>query len=97
MKMREEIRQPLAKTSELVVKKVGEELLVYDLARHKAHALNRIASAIWRACDGQRGVAALGVAASGEAGHPVPPDAVRYALQVLGRARLKTEDSRGVR
>jgi hypothetical protein len=86
--MREEIGPPLAKTSELVVKKVGEELLVYDLARHKAHSLNRVAAAVWRACDGSRGVAALGVAASGEAGHPVPPEAVQYALQALKRAQL---------
>src|SRR5262245_18504542 len=50
--MREESKQPRAKTSELVVKKVGEELLVYDLARHKAHSLNRVAAAVWRACDG---------------------------------------------
>ena len=82
------MREPLAKTSELVVKKVGEELLVYDLARHKAHSLNRVAAAVWRACDGSRGVAALGVAASGEAGHPVPPEAIRYALRALEQARL---------
>ena len=86
--MRDESGQPQARTSELVVKRVGEEVLVYDLARHRAHSLNRVAAAVWRACDGTRGVSALGVAAARESGQAVPADSVRYALQVLGRARL---------
>ena len=86
--MRQENEQPQARTSDLVVKGVGEELLVYDLARHRAHSLNRVAAAVWRACDGTRGVAALGQAAARESGQAVPVDAVRYALQSLGRAQL---------
>jgi hypothetical protein len=70
-----------------VVKEVGEELLVYDLTRQRAHSLNRVAAAVWRACDGTRGVAALREAA-GESGEPVPMEAVQYALQVLGQAKL---------
>jgi coenzyme PQQ synthesis protein D (PqqD) len=86
--MRQESEQPQARTSGLVVKGVGEELLVYDLARHQAHSLNRVAAAVWRACDGTRGVAALGGAAARESGHAVPAESVRYALQSLGRAQL---------
>jgi hypothetical protein len=86
--MRKESGQPQARTSDLVVKGLGEELLVYDLARHRAHSLNRVAAAVWQACDGTRGVVALGVAAAGAIGHPVPAEAVRYALQALGRAQL---------
>jgi hypothetical protein len=85
--MRRDSEQPRSRTSDLVVKELGEELLVYDLTRQKAHSLNRVAAAVWRACDGTRGVAALQVAA-GESGQAVPAEAVRYALQVLGRARL---------
>ena len=86
--MRQDSEQSRARTSGLVVKGVGEELLVYDLARHRAHSLNRVAAAVWRACDGTRGVAALGQAASRESGQAVPAEAVRYALQSLGRAQL---------
>jgi hypothetical protein len=86
--MRQESERPRARTSDLVVKGVREEFLVYDLARHRAHSLNRVAAAVWRACDGTRGVAALGVAAARESGQPVPIEAVRYALQSLGRAQL---------
>ena len=85
--MREESGHPRARTSELVVKTVGEEVLVYDLTRNKAHSLNPQAAAVWRACDGTRGVAALGVIA-GEPGRALPDEAVRYALQILGRAQL---------
>jgi hypothetical protein len=86
--MRVKSEQPRARTSDLVIKGVGDELLVYDLARHRAHSLNRVAAAVWRACDGTRGLGALGVAAAGDSGQPVPVEAVRYALQALGRARL---------
>ncbi len=85
--MRRENEQPRARTTDLVVKEVAEELLVYDLTRQRAHSLNRVAAAVWRACDGTRGVAALRVAA-GESGQALPTEAVQYALQALGRARL---------
>jgi hypothetical protein len=85
--MGQESQQPRARTSDLVVKEVHEELLVYDVARHRAYSLNRVAAAVWRACDGTRGVSALR-AAAGESGQALPAEAVQYALQVLGRARL---------
>jgi Coenzyme PQQ synthesis protein D (PqqD) len=86
--MRESTERPRARTSDLVVKGVGDEVLIYDLARHRAHSLNRVAAAVWRSCDGTRGVLALATAASRESGYVVPTEAVRYALQGLGRAQL---------
>jgi hypothetical protein len=85
--MREGSDRPRARTSDLVVKELGDELLVYDVARQKAHSLNRVAAAVWRACDGTRGVAALRLAA-GESGQAVPREVVQYALQTLGQAKL---------
>src|SRR5262245_2794497 len=86
--MRQEGERPRARTSDLVVKAVKGEFLVYDLARHRAHSLNQTAAAVWRACDGTRSVTALGAAATRESGQNVPVDAVRYALQSLSRAQL---------
>jgi hypothetical protein len=86
--MRETTEQPRARTTDLVVKAIGEEVLVYDLSRHRAHSLNRVAAAVWRACDGTRGTAALATAATRDAGQIVPIEAVRYALQGLGKAQL---------
>ncbi|MBK8045643.1 MAG: PqqD family protein [Anaerolineales bacterium] len=38
---------------DLVVQEIYDELVVYDLRRHKVHSLNATASLIWRWCDGQ--------------------------------------------
>jgi hypothetical protein len=82
--------RPLARKGDLVLKTVGDEVLVYDLARHRAHSLNRVAAAVWRACDGTRDQAAIAAALREADGTPVTLEAVRYALAELGRARLLT-------
>jgi len=53
-------QKPLARSDELVVEELGDELLVYDLNDHQAHSLSATASRVWRACDGNRDSAALG-------------------------------------
>ena len=79
---------PLARRDGLVVKTVGDEVLVYDLERARAHSLDALAAAIWRQCDGHRPVAALAAAVRAETGVPVTAAAVEYGLAALGRARL---------
>ena len=79
---------PLARRDGLVVKTVGDEVLVYDLERARAHSLDTLAAAIWRQCDGRRPVAALAAAVRAETGAPVTAAAVEYGLAALGRARL---------
>ena len=79
---------PLARRDGLVVKTVGDEVLVYDLERARAHSLDALAAAIWRQCDGRRPVAALAAAVRAETGVPVTAAAVEYGLAALGRARL---------
>ena len=79
---------PLARRDGLVVKTVGDEVLVYDLERARAHSLNAQAAAIWRQCDGRRPVAALAAAVRAETGVPVTAAAVEYGLAALSRARL---------
>ena len=37
----------------LVIDELPDEVLVYDLDRHKAHCLNRTAALVWRQCDGK--------------------------------------------
>ena len=85
--MHERTEQHRARTGGLVIKSVGDELLVYDLVSHRAHSLNPTAAAVWQACDGTRNVSALG-AASGSPTKPLAPEVVRYALQGLGKANL---------
>lgn len=40
----------------LVVQNLPDEVLVYDLERHKAHCLNQTAAMIWKRCDGKTSV-----------------------------------------
>jgi hypothetical protein len=80
--------RPRARQEGIVVKAVGDELLVYDLERHRAHSLNPVAAAVWRQCDGRRDPAALAAAVRAPDGTAVPELAVRYALGELGRAGL---------
>jgi hypothetical protein len=46
-------RKPLARSDELVVEELDDELLVYDQKTDRAHCLSSEAARVWRRCDGQ--------------------------------------------
>ncbi len=80
--------QPRARTHNLVVRELGEEVLVYDLERHKAICLNQTAAFVWKHCDGRTDVARLAALLSRETGETVTEDVVWFALDQLGRDQL---------
>jgi hypothetical protein len=82
---------PHARTDQLVVSDVDDEVLVYDLVRDRAHCLNRTTALVWRHCDGQTPVAALAARLQGELGAPVEVEVVWLALRQLDRAHLLRE------
>jgi len=43
-----------AREEGLIIKYLPEEVLVYDLAREKAHCLNPTAALVWKYCDGDK-------------------------------------------
>lgn len=45
--------KPQLRKSGLLVRRIGEESVVYDLERHEAHCLNASAAAVLTRCDGQ--------------------------------------------
>ncbi len=45
---------PRAREEGLIIKYLPEEVLVYDLAREKAHCLNPAAALVWKYCDGDK-------------------------------------------
>lgn len=47
---------PLARTKNLLISQVGEEVIVYDRERDTAHCLNAMAARVWHYCDGQNTV-----------------------------------------
>ena len=84
-------RLPLARHEDLVVQQMPEEVLLYDLRRHKAHCLNKTAAMVWQQCDGQTTVADMARRLEREAGPAVDEGVIRYALNKLGEADLLAE------
>jgi hypothetical protein len=80
--------RPRARTDEIVVEELGDETLVYDKRRHRAHCLNRTAAAVWRACDGRRAPDELAVQVARELGAPVDESLIALALTQLAQAQL---------
>jgi hypothetical protein len=86
---------PCARTEGLVVQALPDEVLVYDLERHKAHCLNSTAGLIWKRCDGQSSVAEMIRILEREVKTPVPEAVVWLALHQLGKARLLAQRVHG--
>ncbi len=79
---------PLARREGLIVEQMPDEVLVYDLERHKAHCLNRTAAFVWQNCDGKSGVSKIARRMSQEFNATVTDDLVYLALDQLGKDHL---------
>ena len=75
-------RKPVARSEDLIVEELGDELLVYDLTRDRAHSLGAVAARVWRACDGETTVESLSSELQLDA------DTVARALGELGDCHL---------
>ncbi len=79
---------PHARSEKLLIQKVGDELVIYDQERHRAHRLNRTATTIWHHCDGKTDVAGITALLEGEFPSPVTQDVVWLALGQLEKKQL---------
>ena len=79
---------PRARTGDLIVQEVVDEVLVYDLRSNEAHCLNTTAAAIWRACDGSTPIASLAEHISAVTGAPCDQNVVWHALEQLQQRDL---------
>ena len=79
---------PLARQQGLKVQEVADEVLVYDLERHRAHCLNKTAALVWRQCDGKTNLEETVGILQQAVQTPVDEDVVRIALDRLRRAHL---------
>ncbi len=84
-------RVPAARQDDLVVEGFLDEVLVYDLQRHRAHCLNRTAALVWQNCDGRTTVAELAEVVASELEIPANEAMVWMALNRLSKARLLQE------
>jgi hypothetical protein len=88
MQKRKSNLEPLARKEGLIVQQMPDEVLVYDLDRHKAHCLNRTAALVWQHCDGASSVSQIADQLEKEFNAPVSDDVVYLALDQLGKDGL---------
>lgn len=82
---------PQARREGLVVEESEDELLVYDLERHKAHCLERTAALIWQQCDGQSTLPEITRRLQKQHRLAVDEDVIWITLRRLDRAHLLQE------
>ena len=82
---------PQARALDLVTREMPDEVLVYDLKRHKAHCLNQTAAMVWKYCDGHRTVTDIAKLMQKDLNTPVNEEAVWFAVDRLGKAHLLEE------
>jgi len=85
--------KPRARSERLVTRTVGDELLVYDLDRHKAYCLNRVATQVFRHSDGQSTITEMVARIRSAVGMPIDDQAIRLGLMRLDAAHLLVDGS----
>lgn len=85
---------PLARTEGVLVERLTDEVVVYDVERDDVHCLNHVAAWLWQRCDGATTVNDLARDAAAALGIPDDPYLVWLALDELATARLLVEPAR---
>ena len=78
--------KPVARSDDLIVEEIGDELLVADRKNNRAHSLNALAARVWHACDGETTTEQLVAKVDAD------PDAVAHALAELSDCELLERD-----
>jgi hypothetical protein len=82
---------PHARKEGLLVQELPNEVLVYDLERHKAHCLNPTAALVWKHCDGRTSVSEIARLLENSLETTVDEDVVWCALNQLEKDHLLEE------
>jgi hypothetical protein len=51
---------PLARSTDLIVEELGDEVLIFDTEANRGHSLSAAAAEVWRSCDGETSAEELG-------------------------------------
>src|ERR1700682_3108103 len=86
--MKRAARLPRSRTDNLVIRELGDETLVYDTERDKAHCLNRTAALVWEQCDGKTTAREAAKSLRSEFSASVDEDIVWLAVKQLDRFHL---------
>jgi hypothetical protein len=88
MRRKETETTPRARKEGLLVQELPDEVLVYDLERHKAHCLNPTAALVWKHCDGRTTVSQMVRLLEKSLETSVDEDVVWCALNQLEKDKL---------
>ncbi len=84
---------PTARSKDLIIEELPDEVLVYDLTTDKAHCLNRTAALIWENCDGKNSEADIAALLPGEFESQMSRKSVTLGLDQLAAFGLLTEEA----
>jgi hypothetical protein len=79
---------PRRRQLHLVIDELPDEVLIYDLDRHKAHCLNQTAALVWQHCDGKSNASQIARRLTQELQAPCKEELVWLALRQLERLHL---------
>lgn len=82
------MNKPKARKNDIVIQKVKNETLVYDLKVNKAHCLNETSALIWEMCDGTRGFEEIANKMSLATNSSVSEELVMFACAELQAGNL---------
>src|SRR5262249_27544873 len=81
---------PQKRSTNLIIERLPEETLIYDLVRNRAHCLGRGAALLWHSCDGRRSPDQLARMLVSKLGMEADPALVDAALERLSQRHLLT-------
>jgi hypothetical protein len=82
---------PHARSEGLIIERLQDEVLVYDLHHQKSHCLNQTAVLIWEHCDGQTDIAQMARVLRKEMKTPITEQTIWLGLKQLAGAHLLQE------
>ena len=84
---------PVARTKDLIIEELPDEVLVYDLNTDKAHCLNRMSALIWKNCDGEKTEGDIAAILQNELKTPMSAKVVTLGLEELAGYGLLQADA----
>jgi coenzyme PQQ synthesis protein D (PqqD) len=84
-------RLPRMRKQGLIIDELPDEVLIYDLDRHKAHCLNHTAGLVWKQCDGRTTPRVIARRLQSEFDGPFSEELVWLALRQLNKINLLEE------
>jgi hypothetical protein len=86
--------QPQRRTDGLLVEELPDETVVYDQARLEAHCLNRVATFVWKHCDGRTSTPEMVKLLRAEMDVPADETMVGLVVEQLEELHLLVEQVR---